>query len=152
MRKCLSSFNTYITSRSTKIIDLISLLPTSSFSSYTLVHTTHQNNTGILFQLLPKIQYYLKPTTEYNSVVAVDEYVGHIISPEELRYIDYSMNMKNQRQTTNSTSSAAFSTINKPITGRNGPITPFPHAFQVLHSLPIVYPYDDSMSNMMNSI
>jgi hypothetical protein len=150
MRKLLSSFNTYIRSRSTKIIDLMSLMQESSLSSYTIVHTTHQNNVGILFQLCPKIQYYLTPTTEYNSIIVVDEYAKHIVSPEELRYLDYSMNMKHKRHggfalqaTINGIPSSRTSFNTLGITNTRTMI-PFPLPFQNLHSLPIVYPYDDS--------
>lgn len=147
MRKCLSSFNTYLRSRSLKIIDLISFLPQLSLPCYTIVHTTQQNNLGILFQLCPKIQYYLTPTTEYNSIMAVDEYAQHTMSPEELRYIDYSMNMKHKRHkgfASQGTTQTALFPFSRPRFTTNGSMIRFPHPFQNLHSLPIVYPYDES--------
>ncbi|CAF2645979.1 unnamed protein product [Rotaria sp. Silwood2] len=152
MHKCLSSFNTFIQTRSSKMINSLSLLTKLSISSYTIVHTNNENNVGILFQLLPKIQYFLTPTTAYNSILTVDQYAKHNISPEELRFIDYSMNMKNtshmksvvQQAPTNTSSTVGFK-LNGSIGGRNGSLLPFPLPFQVYHSLPIVYPYDSNM-------
>ncbi len=144
MSKCLTSFTSYIQSRTKKITDFISRLSSSSLPSYTLVHTNYSNNIGILFQLLPKI-HYLKPMTEHQSIVTIDEYAEHTISPEELRCIDYIINMKRQRHTgTVHQSSAPLFGLPNSITVGLGSISPFPEPFQVLHSLPIVYPYDDS--------
>ncbi|CAF0810400.1 unnamed protein product [Rotaria sordida] len=152
MHRCLSSFDIYIRSRSSKLINLLSFLTQLSISSYTIVHTHYENNIGILFQLLPKIQYYLTPTTEYNSIIAVDQYAKHIISPEELRFIDYTMNLKNKSHTgfvqqtpTNDTPVTFGFNLNGLIRGKNGSTTPFPLPFQVYHSLPIIYPYDNNM-------
>ena len=149
MRKCLSSFDTYIRSRSTKITDLLSSLPKSSISCYTLVHTNYENNIGLLFQPLPKIHYQLNPTEPFKSIVFLDEYANHIISPEELRFMDYSMQMKNQRHT-RSISQATNNPGLLPLFGNkrasfaaNASINPFPTTFQVLHSSSIVYPYDN---------
>jgi hypothetical protein len=151
MRKCLSSFNTYIRSRSSKILDLISFLPNSSIPSYTIVHTSCQNNIGILFQFLPKIQYYINLTAECDSIVTIDEYAKHIISPEELRYMDYSLNMKNKRYT-ESVRPLPLAALIKPGLGKNGSLAFNPLSNQILHSLPIVYPYDESESNLVSAI
>jgi hypothetical protein len=144
MHKCLSSFNTYIQSRSSKIINVLSFLPKSSLAFYTIVHSNYQNNIGILFQFLPKIQYDPDLTTEYNPIICVDEYAKHTISFEELRYMDYSMNMKNKRhlgyvrQPTVKTLQQILSlSFPRSAIGNQG-------SCQILHSLPIVYPYDDS--------
>jgi hypothetical protein len=142
MRKCLSSFDTYIHSRTSKILNLISFLPKLSLPSYTIVHTNHQNNIGILFQLLPKIQYHINPKEEYNPIINTDEYVKHIISFEELRYIDYSMHMKNKRHLGYVVTQPAAKPTQNPLFAfgqTNGSLP-----YQILHSLPIEYPYDDS--------
>jgi hypothetical protein len=156
MRKCLTSFNSFIETRSSKIIDLISFLPKLSLPSYTLVHTNQQKNIGILFQLIPKIKYYITPLTEYNSILALDEYANYTISLEELRYMDYSMNMNNKRHidslrsaTVNIASTSVFSFGRQSI-GYNGTLSSSTQAPQILHSLPIDYPYDDSKSKNEN--
>jgi hypothetical protein len=150
MQKCLSSFDRYIRSRSSKIIDLISLLSKSSLPTYTIVHTNYQNNIGILFQLLPKIQYYPNTITEYNPIIIIDEYANHTISLEELRYIDYSMSMKNKRyigdakQSTVNISQGTVRLFGIGGIRPKGSLPSLPNSYQILHSLPIVYPYDDS--------
>lgn len=143
MRKCLGSFQSYIQTRTTKILNLTSFLPKLSLSFYGMIHTNHQNNIGILYHFLPKIQYYTNLTTECNTIVAVDEYSQHIISPEELRFIDYAMNMKTKRHlgylqqpTVTNFQAPAF-------TFSSSRAVPNPIPNQSLHSLPIVYPYSD---------
>ncbi|CAF4560757.1 unnamed protein product [Rotaria sp. Silwood1] len=152
MHRCLSSFDTYIRSRSSKLTSLLSFLTKLSISSYTIVHTNNENNVGILFQVLPKVHYFLTPTTPYNSIIAVDQYAKHIISPEELRFIDYTMNINNKSdsrsvvlQSPTYTSPNVTLPFNGPLGGKNGSLTPFPLLFQVYHSLPIIYPYDNNM-------
>ncbi|CAF1001513.1 unnamed protein product [Adineta steineri] len=144
MRKCLTSFHTYIQSRASKIIDFISLLPKQSLPHYTIVHTNHENNIGILFQLCPKIEYYLTSTDkcQWHSLVSIDEYKKHVISPEELRYIDYLMDMKSKRYIgsvrSEETNMSRLTYV---------PFTAVPSlVFQTLHSLPIIYPYDNNMT------
>jgi len=145
MRECLSSFDKYIHSCTSKITNLISLLPKSSLPSYTIVHTNHQNNIEILFQPLPKIQYHIDPKKEYNPIINTDEYAKHSISLEELRYIDYSMYMKNKRHLGYVTQPAAKSIQNLVFSfGPTGVGTNGSLPYQILHSLPIEYPYDDS--------
>lgn len=158
MRKCLTSFDSFIQTRSSKIIDLISFLPKFSLPSYTLVHTYNQNQSGVLFQLLPRIQYNLTATMEYNSILAMNDYAKYIISLEELRYMDYSMNMKNTRHR-NSLQLATVNTAQKPVftvggvtVGANGVLPFTTQSPQMLHSLPIDYPYDDSKYNNENFI
>lgn len=150
MRKCLTSFDSYISTRTTKILNLLSFLPKSSLSSYTIVHTSHQNNIGILFQLVPKVQYYLDSKAEYNSIMSLDKYSKHIISPEELRFIDYSMDMKSKRhmgsvpQSAVTTPKASPFVFGVPSLTKSVPFTLPSMSNQSLHSLPIVYPYDES--------
>ena len=152
MNKCLSSFHTYIQSRIQKITDVLSFLSKSSLPSYTFVHTSDQNNIGILFQLLPKIPY-LKPTTEWHSIVTMDEYAKHIISPEELRYMDYTMHMENLRCTefihkgkVHKSQDSLLNFVRATTKGLGfAGLSSVP--FQILHSLPIVYPYTDRKLN-----
>ncbi len=156
MRKCLTSFTSYIQTRSSKIIDLISFLPKFSLPCYTLVQNNHRMNIGILFQILPKIKYYLTPIMEYNSILAVDEYANFIISPEELRYMDYSMNMKNKRYidslqpvTANTASTSVFS-FGRSALGNSVTQSFSAQPPQILHSLTICYPYNESKYNNEN--
>ncbi|CAF0733876.1 unnamed protein product [Adineta ricciae] len=150
MRKCLSSFDTYIQTRATKLLNVISLASESQLSIYTPIHLSQQNHSEILFQLYPKVKYYVQQSMPFNSILATDGYVTHRISPEELRYIDYSLNMKHQRYVVDGflgTQAAGPLTIyptSRPTTVRSIPTRPSV-THSILHSLPIIYPYSDDM-------
>ena len=58
MRECLSSFSTYVHSRSQKLHEYLSKTTKHSLSLYTIVHTYHENNVGILFQFQPKVTHF----------------------------------------------------------------------------------------------
>lgn len=146
MQKFLRSFPTYIQSRSKKIEAVLSYFAQHSLSSYTIVHTYNQNNIGILFQLLPKIFYPDDSLLQSKPLVIMGEYANHTISFEELRYFDYFLNMKNKRHTgeftqlktkTQSSNVFSFSAV--------GTLPTVPTQFHVLHSSPIIYPYDENM-------
>ena len=148
MRKCLSSFDTYIQTRATKLLNVISLASASQLSIYTSVDIHQQNHLELLFQLCPKVKYHLQQSMPFNSILATDRYVTHQISPEELRYIDHSLNMKHQRYVVDGsygTQAAGPPTTyvtSRPTTVRSIPARSlFTHS--ILHSLPIVYPYSD---------
>ncbi|CAF2159952.1 unnamed protein product [Rotaria magnacalcarata] len=79
--------------------------------------------------------------------MAVDEYSKHIISPEELRFIDYSMNMKNKPfagllNHTKLKQNPAIAVNPTVVSGRT--LGLMPNSFPILHSHPITYPYDDN--------
>ena len=143
MSKCLSSLHTYLQSRTQKIIDLLSYLQRLNLPFYSVVHTSIQNNIGILFQLLPKIQYRHNASIDSDCIIAMDEYAKHTISSDELRYIDYSIKMKTKRHD-GFIPQPIVKTSDKPSLGRNGSVPIIPLPYHVLHSLPIVYPYDES--------
>ena len=151
MNKLLSSFDVYIQSRSSKIMKILPYLTKLSLPSYTIVHTHDQNNIGILFQLLPKVQYVLTTTMDYNAILAVNDYAQKTISSEELRYIDYCTNVKNvtgimrlENSIKNRSLSPTFNRLSK---GTNVLLSINPLC-KILHSLPIIYPYSDG--NSMN--
>ncbi|CAM4804415.1 unnamed protein product [Rotaria magnacalcarata] len=144
MNKFLSSFHSFIKTRASKIINLGLFLRNLSLPCYT-IHRLH--NTGILFQLLPKVHYCMSSNENYNSIMAVDEYSKHIISPEELRFIDYSMNMKNKPfagllNHTKLKQNPAIAVNPTVVSGRT--LGLMPNSFPILHSHPITYPYDDN--------
>lgn len=152
MRKCLTSFELFIRTRISKLLAIISPLNLSTLPFYAFVSFTNnqnQNTNGILFQMLPKIRYTQHATTPCNSIVVVDQYINRHISPEELRYADYMIHMKTKRyigatlpQTQNGTGPARF-TFSAALTANN-PAFGISQAPQLLHSLPIDYPYDES--------
>ena len=80
----------------------------------------------------------------------MDEYAKYIISSEELRYIDYCVNMKTKRHlghiqqvniNNRSSSTAGLPAVH--LKTRSSALL----SYQILHSLPIIYPYDDSKLN-----
>lgn len=145
MRKFLSTFSSYIRTRSKKICDFLSYSTKYSLSSYTIVHTYHQDNVGILFQLLPKVFYSQDSLESWKPILMMDEYAKHTISFEELRYLNYSVNMKNRRHTKHNKTQPKVQTGNSSFLSGLGSLPTFPSQFHVLHSLPINYPYDESI-------
>lgn len=147
MTKCLTSFPSFIQSRESKIKTMQSHLAKQSISSYQCVNIFNQK--GLLFQLLPKIRYNITPATEYNSIMALGDYTNHTISYEELRLLDYTLNMKNkpilvpltQRKSTTMTIPPAQAITIPFLFRRNGTM---PINTQILHSLPIEYSYTES--------
>ena len=118
----------------------------------------NENNVGLLFQFLPKIEYPYSLTTQYDSIVTLDEYAQYIISPEELRFIDYSMGIKGRTRAdyvdrpqirkptillTNYLGQSGSTNGNLPSSAVNP---------QVCHSLPIIYPYDESNLKIKNKV
>ncbi|CAF4992832.1 unnamed protein product, partial [Rotaria socialis] len=134
MNKCLSSFHSFIETRASKIINLGLFLRNLSLPCYTIVRP---HSTDVLFQLLPKVHYRMSSREKYNSIMAVDEYSKHIISPEELRFIDYSMNMKNKPfagslNHTKLKSNPAIAVKPNVFSGRT--LGSMPSSFPILHS------------------
>ena len=148
MRECLSSFSTYVHSRSQKLHEYLSKTTKHSLSLYTIVHTYHENNIGILFQLLPKVVYSQNQT---EPLAMIDTYIHQNISFEELRYFDCLLGMKNKRHTRFDTQ---LTTKTKDSYGALGPgvLPTFPSQFHILYSLPIVYPYDEGKLIELNML
>lgn len=145
MRKCLASFESFIQTRTSTIKKIIEILSLSSTPSYFYVFVPQKKAIGILFQMLPKFRYYRNNGTPCNSILVVDDYLNCNISPEELRYVEYMTHMRTKRhqdpplqQTVSQT--LPFATL---LAGATRPY-PFPAVPDVLHSLPIDYPYDES--------
>lgn len=117
-----------------------------SFPRYKLVHSYTRNNCGVLFQLLPKIPGLIPPQTECHWMLSADAFGNEILSPEELRFIDYLVNLKQKDlATANLQPKTMNDQYNLPIftaglTGTNRSALTFP----VLHCLPIIYPYNES--------
>ena len=153
MRKCLTSFDVVIRTRTSKLLAIISPLTLSSLPFYTFVCVLHNNqaSNGILFQMLPKIRYFRDISTACNSIFVVDEYANHNISPEELRYTDYMIHMKTQRhqgptlpQTVRGSQTTSGSFNFGAILAANNTLPLLTVTPSILHSLPINYPYDES--------
>ncbi|UJR26849.1 hypothetical protein I4U23_008161 [Adineta vaga] len=143
MRKFLSTFHIYIRKRTTKLIDVISFISKTSLPSYTIVHTAQGSNVGVLFQHCPKIEYYLNSSMPFNSILATSEYSTYSISPEELRYSDYSLNVKCQNHVTGGLSTSLH--VSQTPLGINGLRLRTSISFPTLHSSPIVYPHTEDM-------
>lgn len=117
-----------------------------SFPRYKLVHSYTRNNCGVLFQLLPKILGLIPPQTECHWMLSADAFGDDILSPEELRFIDYLVNLKQKGlATANLKPKTKNDQYNSPafvfgLLATNNNALPFP----VLHSLPIIYPYNES--------
>ena len=145
MRKCLTSFESFIRTRTSTIQKIIEILSLSSLPFYSCVFSIQQKNIGVLFQMLPKIRYCRNVATVCNSILVLDDYANYTISPEELRYVDYLSHMRTKRHQ----DPPLQQTVNPTFTfGTGGPASirtyPFASVPDMFHSLPIEYPYDES--------
>ena len=132
-RQFLWSVPDYVRRRATQLRELLAWLTQSTLPTYSYGHTVDQNNCGILFQVLPKVSYPIDTKSPCKSIVLADEYAKHVLSPEELRYLDYAMQTTARSPRQRAALPARRSTVT--------PSTEVP--LEIHHSLPIMYPYDN---------
>ena len=133
--KFLYSLPDYVRWRSSQLGYLLAWLTQSTLPAYSYVHTVDQNNTGILFQLLPKVLYTYDTVSACKSIVMADEYAKHDLSPEELRFLDYAMLTK----------AASSSRVSATPLHLSKLASLSEDSLEIYHSLPIIYPYDNGM-------
>ena len=110
------------------------------------------NNCGVIFTFLPKIPAAIPPNTECDWILSADVFGRDILSPEELRYIDYSMKLKEKHPSTIGIMQKVKKTKqDNSIFRRGTPINAVIAGFPILHSLPIIYPYDESKSKKQSN-
>jgi len=138
IRELLLNFPKFIAKFTDKVLNSLKII--SKMSRYATVHGGNQKEIGHLFHLLPKIRYCVG--WDCNSIVHIDDYLPYNISPEELRYIDYTMNLKTKRH-----SQPLLSPVGSVLAFQNGftfqTVKLNASVIEIQHTLPIVYPYTE---------